>query len=63
MITTIIDENNKEHTITTQQYEVGLYVIVDNDPAQQFSLNATEEEYHKWLRENNNFNPNKSSTF
>ena len=33
MITTIIDDKHKEHKIVTQQYEVGTYVIIDNDPA------------------------------
>lgn len=42
MITTIID-NNEEHEIVTQQYQIGLYVIIDHDPAQQFGLDIEEK--------------------
>ena len=61
MITVIIGDDNKEHTIVTQQYEVGLYVIVDNDPSQQGGSDIEEKEYHKMLRENYKFIPDKSS--
>lgn len=60
MITTIIDDN-EEHEIVTQQYEVGLYVIIDHDPTQQFCLDVEEKKYHKKLREEYNYNPDKSN--
>lgn len=61
MITVIIGDYNKEHTIVTQQYQVGLYIIVDSDPAQQGCIDIEEKEYHKMLRENYKFIPDKSS--
>lgn len=59
-VTTIID-NGIEHKIVTQQYEVGLYVIEDNDPAKQYCVDAEEVEFHKTLREKFEFNPDKST--
>lgn len=61
MITVIIDENHKEHTIRTKQYQVGTYVIIGNDPAQQFNVNMNEVKYHKKLRKHNNWIPDESS--
>lgn len=61
MITTTIDENNKEHSFVTQQYKVGLYVIIDSDPSQQFCSDLKEVDFHKKLREDYKFNPEKSS--
>lgn len=61
MITVIIDDDNEEHEIVTQQYQVGLYVIIDHDPAQQFGLDIEEKEYHRKLREEYNYNSDKSS--
>ena len=61
MITTIIDDKHKEHKIVTQQYQVGTYVIIDNDPAQQFGVNMSEVKYHKGLRKRNNWIPDESS--
>lgn len=61
MITTIIDDKHKEHKIVTQQYQIGTYVIIDNDPAQQFSTNASEIEFHKLIRERYKFNLNEST--
>jgi len=61
MITTIIDDKHKEHKIVTRQYLVGIYVIIDNDPAQQFGVNMSEVKYHKWLRKHNNWIPDESS--
>lgn len=51
MITTILTKENKKVTFTTQQYEVGLYLIINNDPAKQYTLNTHDEkEWHKSLR-------------
>ena len=61
MITVIIGDDNKEHTITTQQYQVGLYVIIDNDPAQQGCLDVEEKEFHKKIREDYKYIEDKSS--
>ena len=61
MITTIIDDEHKEHEIVTQQYEIGTYVIIDNDPAQQFGVNMSEVKYHKYIRKHNNWIPDESS--
>jgi hypothetical protein len=32
MITTILNSKNEKITFTTQQYQVGLYLIINNDP-------------------------------
>lgn len=61
MITTIIDDKHKEHKIVTQEYKLYTYVIIDNDPAKQFALEASEVKYHKWLRKCNNWIPDESS--
>lgn len=61
MITTIIDDKHKEYKVVTQQYQVGTYVIIDNDPAQQFGVQISEVKYHKWLRKHNNWIPDESS--
>ena len=61
MITTIIDNEHKEHKIVTQQYQVGTYVIIDNDPAQQFGVNTSEVKYHKLLRKRYNWIPDEST--
>lgn len=61
MVTVIIGDHNKEHTIITQQYQVGLYVIINSDSAQQGGSDLEEKEYHKMLRENYKFIPDKSS--
>lgn len=62
MITTIIDDKDKKkHKIVTQQYQVGTYVIVDHDPAQQFGVNMSEVKYHKHIRKHNNWIPDESS--
>ena len=42
--------NNKELTFVTQQYEIGTYCIINNDPSQQFGLDVKEEIFHKDLR-------------
>ena len=51
MITVIHDNKiNKDISFVTQQYEVGTYVIINNDPAMQFGISIKEEEYHKKIR-------------
>lgn len=61
MITTIIGDDGNEHSVVTQQYEIGLYVIVDSDPSQQGCVYTEEKEYHKMLRMAYKFIPEKSS--
>ena len=61
MITIIIDDKHKEHKIVTQQYLVGICVIIDNDPAQQFGISMSEVKYHKYIRKRNNWIPDESS--
>ena len=51
MITVIKNKEDEEISFTTQQYEVGLYLIINNNPAKQYSLNVHDEkEWHKSLR-------------
>jgi len=50
MFTTIKTKEGQEINITTQQYVVGLYVIINNDPSQQFGVNTDETKYHKDIR-------------
>lgn len=50
MFTTIKTKEGKELNFVTQQYELGLYIIVNNDPALQGSSLLKEEIYHKQLR-------------
>lgn len=61
MITTIIDDKHKEHKIVTRQYQVGTYVIIDNDPAKQFGISMSEIKYHKYIRKRNNWIPDEST--
>lgn len=61
MITVIIDNDNKEHTVVTQQYEVSLYVIVDSNPSLQFTSKHKEDKFHELLRKANKYNIDKSS--
>ena len=61
MITTIIDDKHKEYNIVTKQYELSAYVIINNNPFRQFSVNMNEVKYHKWLRKYNNWIPDESS--
>ena len=51
MLTRIINIKTKEETtIVTQQYEVGLYVIQDNDPSRQGSVQTKEKPFHQKIR-------------
>lgn len=61
MVTVIIDDDNKEHTVVTQQYEVGLYVIIDSDLSLQFNFKHKENKFHELLRKANKYNIDKSS--
>lgn len=58
---TYIKDKNVEHKILTEQYEVGLYVIEDDNSAKQYCLDAEEIEFHKELRSKYEYNKNKSS--
>lgn len=58
---TVIIENGVEHQYATQQYKSGLYCIVDNDPAQQLCLDIKEEDFHRELRQQYQYNTSKSS--
>ena len=44
--TTIMTKQGKMQFLT-QQYECGCYCIINNDPAQQFGVDDTEEGFHK----------------
>lgn len=61
MITYFIGDDGKEHKAVTQQYEVGLYCIIDSDPKQQFGTPLEEKEFHKKLRKQYKYIPEKSS--
>ena len=61
MITTTIDDKHKEHKIVTQQYQVGTYVIIYHDPAQQFGVSVSEVKFHKHIRKHNNWIPSEST--
>ena len=50
MYTNIKTKEGKTLNVTTQQYIVGTYVIVNNDPSQQFGVNEPEEKFHLKLR-------------
>jgi hypothetical protein len=50
MYTTIVTNEGQEIKVVSQQYEVGLYVILNNDPANQFGVNKKEDLYHKDIR-------------
>lgn len=48
--TTIKTKQGQEYTFLTQQYQVGLYVIINGDPATQEALQIKEKVYHHRLR-------------
>lgn len=50
MYTKILTKEGKELNVVTQQYSVGTYVIINNDPSMQFGVDKKEDEYHKKLR-------------
>lgn len=50
-------ENKTTGIITgfrTQQYEIGTYLIINDDPSKQMGIDATEKEFHKELRTDKN---------
>lgn len=50
MFTKIKNKEGKELNVVTKQYEIGLYIIINNNPALQGSSLLKEEAYHKRLR-------------
>lgn len=54
MITTIIGDDGYEHSVVTQQYQVGLYVIIDSNPSQQGGVDMEEKNITKCLEKNIN---------
>lgn len=50
MFTKIKTKEGKELNFVTKQYELCLYIIVNNNPALQSSSLLKEEAYHKRLR-------------
>lgn len=52
MYTKIKTKEGREVFFRTKQYDVGVYVIQDDNPAMQFGLDMSEEEFHKQLRDN-----------
>jgi len=50
MFTKIKTKEGKEFSIVTQQYVVGTYVIINNNPALQFGVKIPEEKYHLKIR-------------
>ena len=50
MYTKIRTKNGDELNVTTQQYIVGTYVIINNDPACQFGVKTEENKYHLDIR-------------
>ncbi len=47
---TQIEIDNTIHSFVTQQYNVGTYIIVDNNPALQSCINKNELNFHIDLR-------------
>lgn len=53
MVTTFIGKDEKEHTFTSQYYEIGTYGIFDNKSNQQGNFNRSESQLHLTLRKHN----------
>ena len=53
MRTTFIGKDEKEHTFTSQYYEIGTYGIFDNKSNQQGNFNRSESQLHLTLRKHN----------
>lgn len=51
MYTEFKDNEGKKNNVTTQQYQIGTYVIFDNDPSTQCATTLKESLFHKKLRE------------
>lgn len=58
---TYIKFNGEEHKILTEQYDIGLYVIEDNDSSKQYGVDEEEIEFHKKLRDHFEWDKEKSS--
>ena len=52
MYTKIKETDGTITVIASQQYEIGLYVIINNNPALQFTSNLPENEFHRRIRHN-----------
>lgn len=50
-----VKETGEFTSFRSEQFGVGLYVIINNDPAQQFNLDNTEQNFHDDIRNNPNF--------
>lgn len=50
MYTVVQEVDGSKNTIVTKQYEVGTYVIINNDPSLQFNVDKKEEDYHFSIR-------------
>jgi hypothetical protein len=48
--TTIKTKEGEKINFTTQQYEVGTYCIINNDPSQQFGIDENEIKFHKKIQ-------------
>lgn len=44
------DKTGKTLKVQTQQYTIGTYVIIDDDPNQQFGLDIDEKQYHEDIK-------------
>ena len=51
LYTKIIEKDGSVTTINTEDYVIGTYVIINNDPGKQFCVDMSEKEYHKKMRE------------
>lgn len=48
---TIIETKEGEKlNFTTQQYKIGTYCIINNDPSQQFGVSMDEIKFHKKIQ-------------
>lgn len=50
MYTKIKAKDGKETLFLTQQYEVGTYCIINNDPGKQFGVDEKEDVFHIGIR-------------
>ena len=50
MKTIIITKDGERLSFVTQQYEIGLYCIINDDPSQQHTFDVSEKEFHKNIR-------------
>jgi len=52
MFTVLKTKNGDLLNFVTQQYEIGTYIIINNDPSMQGGTLLKEVDYHKKLRRN-----------